>query len=67
MANRIEVKFKGEINMNFKKHICVFFVLIFANLSFSQELQGMLTPENANEARLNRLQPPEKVMDAIGI
>ncbi len=27
----------------------------------------MLTPENANEARLNRLQPPDQVMDAIGI
>ncbi len=27
---------------------------------------GVLTPENANEARLNRLQPPDKVLDAIG-
>lgn len=26
-----------------------------------------LTPEDANEARLNRLQPPEKVLDAIGV
>lgn len=25
------------------------------------------TPENANEARLNRLQPPEPVLDAIGV
>lgn len=25
------------------------------------------TPENANEARLNRLQPPERVLDAIGV
>ena len=55
--------------MNFKKHILlfVFFVLAFASLSFSQEPQSVLTPENANEARLNGLQPPEKVMDAIGI
>ena len=28
---------------------------------------GVLTPENSNEARLNRLQPPDQVMDAIGI
>jgi ubiquinone/menaquinone biosynthesis C-methylase UbiE len=28
---------------------------------------GVLEPENANEARLNRLQPPEQVMDAIGV
>lgn len=28
---------------------------------------NVLTPETANEARLNRLQPPEVVMDAIGL
>ena len=28
---------------------------------------SVLAPENANEARLNRLQPPDQVMDAIGI
>jgi ubiquinone/menaquinone biosynthesis C-methylase UbiE len=28
---------------------------------------GALEPENANEARLNRLQPPEKVMDAMSL
>ena len=33
----------------------------------AQETQTVLTPENANEARLNRLQPPDQVMDAIGI
>jgi len=27
----------------------------------------VLTPENDNEARLNRLQPPDKVLDAIGV
>ena len=26
-----------------------------------------MTPENANEARLNRLQPPDRVLDAIGV
>jgi ubiquinone/menaquinone biosynthesis C-methylase UbiE len=29
--------------------------------------QGVLEPENANEARLNRLQLPDRTMDAIGI
>lgn len=29
--------------------------------------QGVLAPENANEARLNRLQLPDRTMDAIGI
>lgn len=33
----------------------------------TQEQQGVLAPENANEARLNSLQPPDKVMDAIGV
>ena len=33
----------------------------------AQDTQSVLTPENANEARLNRLQPPDQVMDAIGI
>jgi cyclopropane fatty-acyl-phospholipid synthase-like methyltransferase len=33
----------------------------------SQTRQGVLEPENANEARLNRLQPPDQVMDAIGV
>jgi len=33
----------------------------------AQMQQGVLEPENANEARLNRLQPPDQVMDAIGV
>jgi len=33
----------------------------------AQDTQSVLTPENANEARLNRLQPPDQVLDAIGI
>jgi ubiquinone/menaquinone biosynthesis C-methylase UbiE len=35
--------------------------------TYAQETQSVLTPETANEARLNRLQPPDQVMDAIGI
>ena len=42
-----------------------FFVTIPSGIS--QEQQNVLSPENANEARLNGLQPPGKVMDAIGI
>ena len=45
--------------------LIVFFVSIEAGIF--QEQKGVLTPENYNEARLNRLQPPEQVMDAIGI
>jgi ubiquinone/menaquinone biosynthesis C-methylase UbiE len=41
--------------------LCLFFPL------YSQQTHTALTPENANEARLNRLQPPDQVMDAIGI
>jgi SAM-dependent methyltransferase len=37
------------------------------DVPFVQDTQGVLTPENSNEARLNRLQPPDQVMDAIGI
>jgi ubiquinone/menaquinone biosynthesis C-methylase UbiE len=33
----------------------------------AQKQQGVLAPENANEARLNRLQPPDQVMDAIRV
>jgi len=35
--------------------------------SAQQASQGALDPEDANEARLNRLQLPERTMDAIGI
>jgi ubiquinone/menaquinone biosynthesis C-methylase UbiE len=43
------------------------FVLVFIIPSAGQHKEGVLEPENYNEARLNRLQPPAKVMDAIGI
>jgi ubiquinone/menaquinone biosynthesis C-methylase UbiE len=54
-----------------KAFIIIIILLIFffalADAGISQEQQGILKPENANEARLNRLQPPNQVMDAIGI
>ena len=54
-----------------RKHVIIFFLLIFlitsAAAQDAQKQQDVLTPENANEARLNRLQPPDPVMDAIGV
>ena len=46
--------------------ILVFFFAL-ADAGIPQAQQDVLTPENANEARLNRLQPPDQVMDVIGI
>ena len=54
------------------KAICLL-LLTLAGLSLSAAAQsgqgpeGVLDPENANEARFNRLQPPDHVMDAIGV
>lgn len=54
-----------------RKHLLfIIFISAFLLLSISvisQQNKGVLDPENDNEARLNRLQPPEKVMDAVGI
>jgi len=53
-----------------KKHLFIIFIsafLLLAVTGVTQQHKGVLEPENDNEARLNRLQPPEKVMDAVGI
>ncbi|MFC2158870.1 class I SAM-dependent methyltransferase [Acidobacteriota bacterium] len=42
------------------------FCCLSGSLLFQKQLDVLL-PENSNEARLNRLQPPDKVMDAIGV
>jgi ubiquinone/menaquinone biosynthesis C-methylase UbiE len=48
-------------------------VLLFSFLFISlmtadaQNQQDVLKPDNTNEARLNRLQPPDQIMDAIGV
>ena len=52
--------------IRFLKLLLIFLLVPVAQV-LSQDKETVLTPENANEARLNRLQPPEKVMDAIGI
>ena len=54
-----------------KKAIIIIIILVFfftlTDAGITQDRQGVLVPENANEARLNGLQPPAQVMDAIGI
>jgi len=58
--------------MNQKNIIIIIIIILLAFLFVSttahpgQEKEGVLVPENFNEARLNRLQPSDKVMDAIG-
>jgi ubiquinone/menaquinone biosynthesis C-methylase UbiE len=51
--------------------IAVFAIMFFlaapARAQDTSSAEGVLAPENANEARLNRLQPPDQVLDAIGI
>jgi len=56
-----------------KRHVILFIFLTFliasAAAHIAQEQKGVLTPDNANEARLNRLQPPEQMenqMNAAG-
>ncbi len=49
------------------KRIVSFHFIALLLLSAVQAQTGALEPENSNEARLNRLQPPEQVMDAIGV
>ena len=43
--------------------VCACFM---AGTAFPQADKSRVAPENANEERLNRLQPPEKVMEIIG-
>lgn len=47
----------------------LFLMLLFASIGrgATDKKPSVLTPENANEARLNNLQPPAKVLDAIGV
>jgi len=55
--------------MNWKAIGILFFMVIsvgFAGIH-PQGQKGILEPETANEARLNRLQPPDQVMDAVGV
>ncbi len=52
------------------KHLFIIFISIFLFLpvsSVSQQNKGVLDPEGNNEARLSRLLPPEKIIDAVGV
>jgi len=55
----------------FRKFIPLCLVLAgLAALAATQDTpttENVLAPESANEARLNRLQPPGRVMDAVGV
>ncbi len=55
--------------MSRKHHVyaCVLFLLPLTMTAAAQVERNVLTPETFNEARLNRLQPPDRVMDAIGV
>ncbi len=56
--------------MNLKNLFVIFliaFLLLFPKAGFSQQSLGVLEPEDDNEARLNRLLPPERIMDAVGV
>ena len=44
-----------------------FFLISGSPFAQIDRQKGVLEAENANEARLNRLQPPDQVMDAIGL
>jgi ubiquinone/menaquinone biosynthesis C-methylase UbiE len=50
-----------------KKSLFVMLMFLCSGLHRGEEKPGVLIPENANEARLNSLQPPERVLDAIGV
>lgn len=56
-----------SILKSLKTTLILGFGLCFGLSLFAQETRSVLTPESFNEARLNGLQPPEQVMDAIGI
>lgn len=47
--------------------VFLIFIILAASGLIAQEKKGVLEPESSNEARLNRLQPPDQVMDAIGV
>jgi ubiquinone/menaquinone biosynthesis C-methylase UbiE len=56
-------------NKKTKYLLLILLIIAIAWVSFGQEhkRQGVLAAESDNEARLNRLQPPDEVMDAAGI
>ena len=57
--------------MKITKSIFILSLIAFTastgSLSLAQVIPDVLKPANRNEARLNGLQPPDQVMDAIGV
>ena len=53
--------------MRKKVFILLILFLVIVIISYSQNPKSVLDPESYNEARLNRLQPPDQVMDAISV
>lgn len=47
--------------------VCAVFLAAVSLAGFAQVPKSALDPEDSNEARLNSLQPPEQVMNAIGL
>jgi len=48
--------------------LCVYGLSVYGNGAYLfQKQKSVLDPENENEARLNRLQPPEQVLKIIGV
>lgn len=54
--------------MSLKRLLAIFVIAFLLPLSgLSQQITGVLEPENDNETRLNRLLPSDQIMDAVGI
>jgi ubiquinone/menaquinone biosynthesis C-methylase UbiE len=55
-------------NTSFRNRVLLLALLVsWPAAAYAGMQQSALEPESANEARLNRLQPPDEVMDAIGL
>ncbi|NIM57681.1 MAG: methyltransferase domain-containing protein [Candidatus Aminicenantes bacterium] len=49
------------------RNLVIFWVVLFVAVSSTEGIQQKKDFTQENEIRLNRLQPPEKIMDAIGL
>jgi SAM-dependent methyltransferase len=52
------------------RHLHVIYIIAFLLLPLSclsQQTSGVLEPENDDETRLNRLLPPDQIMDVVGV